>query len=98
MAKPSTSNLPPLEDPHNIKEVFACEVAAFAVGHGTMRVSFATRIIEPRQPDDTPNVRRIVVARIVLDQIGADQLLAKLEQLKALIASQKLSTTTDKPN
>ena len=74
---------PPLEDPLHEKEIFASEVAVIGMIHGNIAVTLAhVRFDEPVR-NQTPKVRRIVTARLMLTDVAAGQLLQQLQRLAA---------------
>ena len=76
---------PPLEDPLHEKEIFASEVAVIGMIHGNIAVTLAHVRFDEPVGNQTPKVRRIVTARIMLTDVAAGQLLQQLQRLAAQI-------------
>src|SRR5262245_49973063 len=60
---PTPPKQPVLEDPYQIQEAFATEVAVATVGRGVLRLTFATERIESARDNEPPQAKRIVVSR-----------------------------------
>ena len=76
---------PPLEDPLHEKEIFATEVAVVGMIHGHIAVTLAHLPFDEPVGNQTPKVRRIVTARLMLTDVAAVQLLQQLQRLAAQI-------------
>jgi hypothetical protein len=66
MAAPTRTTKPPLEDPHNERELFANEVVAVGAMHGNITITLANARFDEPIGANPPTPHRIVVARIVL--------------------------------
>jgi hypothetical protein len=85
MANPSKSNPTPrppaLEDPYEVRETFATEVAVGVIGKGVLRLTFAVDRVEAPRPNEAPQPKRVIVSRLILDGGGARQLWDYLQRL-----------------
>jgi hypothetical protein len=98
MTAPAAMPKPPLEDPHNERELFANEVVGVGAMHGNITITLAsTRFDEPIGANP-PMPHRIVVGRIVLSGVAAGQLLEKLKQLAAQIEAIAAAAAGHKPH
>jgi hypothetical protein len=78
-----------LEDPNDVKEIFASEVVVVGRVDGALRITLAVEREEPPKPDGALNQRRIIVARLVLGQKAARQLLHNLTQLESKLKARE---------
>jgi hypothetical protein len=98
MTDPVHQPKPPLEDPLNERELFANEVVNVGAVHGNITITLAnTRFDEPIGANP-PKPHRIVVGRIVLTGIAANQLLANLQRLSAQIEAIAAAAAGHKPH
>jgi hypothetical protein len=89
---------PPLEDALNEKEVFASEVVSVGGIHGNIAIALANvRFDEPlgRNPGKQ---RRVVVARLMLTNVAASQLLRSLQRLAVQIEATAAAASGKQPN
>jgi len=88
---------PPLEDPLHEKEIFATEVAVVGMIHGNVAVTLAHLRFDEPVGNQTPKVRRIVTARLMLTNAAAGQLLQQLQRLAAQTEAMN-QVTGEQPN
>ena len=86
---------PPLEDPLHEKKIFATEVAVVGMIHGNIAVTFAHLRFDEPVGNQTPKVRRIVTARLMLTNATAGQLLQQLQRLAAQRGASNLTGRND---
>ena len=98
MAAPTQTPKPPLEDPHNERELFANEVVGVGAMHGNITITLASTRFDEPIGTNPPTPHRIVVGRIVLSGVAAGQLLENLKQLAAQIEAIAAAAAGHKPH
>ena len=88
---------PPLEDPLHEKAIFASEVAVIGMIHGNIAVTLAHVRFDEPVGNQTPKLRRIVTARLMLTNAAAGQLLQQLQRLAAQTEAMN-QVTGEQPN
>ena len=89
---------PPLEDPLNEREIFASEVVSVGGLHGNVAVTLANVRLDESGGSNPAKPRRVVVARLVLTNAAAGQLLRSLQKLAAQIAAIAASAAGKQPH
>jgi hypothetical protein len=81
----ATSPIPPpkprLEDPLNVREIFATEVVGVGSVHGNLAITLAAVRFDEPSAGETPKARRVVTGRVILTGPAATQLLQSLHKL-----------------
>ena len=98
MTSPAAPPKPPLEDPHNERELFANEVVGVGAMHGNITITLANTRFDEAIGANPPTPHRIVVGRIVLSGVAASQLLENLKQLAAQIEAIAAAAAGHKPH
>ena len=94
----SAPQKPPLEDPLHEREIFASDVAGIAFIHGNFVVTLASFRAQEHVGNQSPQMQRVVVGRVVLTNVAAAQLLQNLQQIAAQIEAAASAVAGHKPN
>ena len=81
---------PQLEDPLHEKEIFSNDVVGVGMMHGNLVITLANIRFDESSGTESPKMRRVVSARLVLSNNAGDQLLRNLQnsvtQMQAMAA------------
>ena len=86
---PDTPALPPLEDPHQEKEIFASEVCGVGLIHGNIAITLANIRFDEPGGGQQVKAKRVVVGRFMLTSPAAGQLLQSLQKLATQLEAAK---------
>ena len=89
---------PSLEDPRNEREIFASEVVSVGGIHGNIAITLANVRFDEPVGKNPAKQRRVVVARLMLTNVAASQLLRSLQRLAAQIEATAAAAAGKQPN
>jgi hypothetical protein len=89
---------PPLEDPLNEREIFASEVVSVGGMRGNVAVTLANVRFDESGGSNPAKPRRVVVARLILTNAAASQLLQSLHRLVTKIEATAASAAGKPPH
>ena len=98
MKQPQKGMPPPLEDPNNVREIFATEVAGVGVGYGCMFITLAVERHGTSVDEKLKAVRRVVVGRVVLTAGAANSLRDQLNKLAVMTAAVQTPAASEQKN
>jgi hypothetical protein len=82
-----------LEDPYEVREIFATEVIVVASGEGTLKVTLAVERAEPLKSNSPISRRMVVVGRLILSPKAATQLLTNLKNIETAVKENRKMAT-----